>query len=256
MRIELKNIVFISIIVFLQSCNNKKFTEVVEVPLPAAEEKLTIGSPDDVEANEGMFKLQKLDYKYDALAPSVDVATMEIHYSKHYLAYSNALNKAIDSTQLSDLSIEEILAKAETTNMELRNNAGGYYNHNLYWGSMLPKGGGTPKDTLAASIDRDFGSFESFKSKFKTVANQHFGSGWAWVITDKTGKLQITTTQNQDNTLMPKAIIKGTPILALDLWEHAYYLSYQNKRKKYIDNFFEIINWKKVQERYEEAIKK
>lgn len=256
MRNVSKNIIFISIIVFLQSCNNKKFTEVVEVPLPAAEEKLTIGSPDDVEANEGIFKLQKLDYKYDALAPSVDVATMEIHYSKHYLAYTNALNKALDSTQLSDLSIEEILAKAETTNMELRNNAGGYYNHNIYWESMIPKGGGTPKDTLAASIDRDFGSFESFKSKFKAVANHYFGSGWAWVITDKTGKLQITTTQNQDNTLMPKAIIKGTPLLALDLWEHAYYLSYQNKRKKYIDNFFEIINWKKVQERYEEAIKK
>jgi superoxide dismutase, Fe-Mn family len=251
-----KIFIFISIIVFLQSCNNKKFTEVVEVPLPTAEEKLTIGNPEDVEAKEGVFSLQKLPYKYDALSPSIDVGTLEIHYSKHYLAYTEALNKALDSTQLSDLSIEEILAKAETTNMELRNNAGGYYNHNIYWESMIPKGGGTPKDTLAASIDRDFGSFESFKSKYKTAANQHFGSGWAWLITDKEGKLQITTTQNQDNTLMPKSLIKGTPILALDLWEHAYYLSYQNKRKKYIDNFFEVINWKKVQERYEEAIKK
>lgn len=256
MKNAFKNIIFSSIIVFLQSCNNKKLTEVVEVPLPAAEEKLTIGSPDEVEANEGAFKLQKLDYKYEALSPNIDVATMEIHYSKHYLAYINALNKALDSTQLTDLSIEEILEKAETTNTELRNNAGGYYNHNLYWGSMIPKGGGTPKDTLASSIDRDFGSYENFRARFKTAANQHFGSGWAWLVTDKTGKLQVTTTQNQDNTLMPKALIKGTPILALDLWEHAYYLSYQNKRKKYIDNFFEVINWKRVQERYEEAIKK
>lgn len=244
------------IIVFLQSCNNKKYTEVVEVPLPTAEEKLTIGNPEDVEAKDGSFKLQKLSYKYDALTPNVDVATMEIHYSKHYLTYTEALNKALDSTDYSDLTIEEILAKAETTNMELRNNSGGYYNHNIFWESMIPKGGGVPKDTLGASIDRYFGSFESFRAKFKTVSNKHFGSGWAWLITDKQGKLQVITTQNQDNPLMPKAIVKGTPILALDLWEHAYYLNYQNKRKKYIDNFFEIINWKKVQERYEEAIKK
>jgi superoxide dismutase, Fe-Mn family len=247
--------IYIFIFLLLHSCNNKKLTEVVEVPLPAAEEKLTIGSPEDVEAKEGAFKLQKLLYNYDALSPIIDVATMEIHYSKHYLVYTEAFNKALDSTELSDLSIEEILAKAETSNIELRNNAGGFYNHNLYWESMKPKGGGTPKDTLSASIDRDFGSYESFRAKFKTAANQHFGSGWAWLITDKAGKLQVTTTQNQDNPLMPKALVKGTPILALDLWEHAYYLSYQNKRKKYIDNFFEIINWKKVQERYEEAIK-
>lgn len=244
------------IIVILQSCNNKKLTEVVEVPLPTAEEKLTIGSPEDVEAGDGPFKLQKLGYRYDALTPNIDAGTMEIHYSKHYLTYLNSFNKALDSTQLSDLTIEEILAKAETNHMELRNNAGGYYNHNMYWESMIPKGGGNPKDTLAASIDRDFGSFESFKAKFKTSANLHFGSGWAWLITDKTGKLQVTTTQNQDNPLMPKSIIKGTPILALDLWEHSYYLNYQNKRKKYIDSFFEIINWKKVQERYEEVLKK
>ncbi len=248
--------IYIFSVLLIQSCNNKKLTEVVEVPLPAAEEKLTIGSPEDVEAKEGAFKLQKLPYKYDALTPVVDVATMEIHYSKHYLVYTEAFNKALDSTELSDLSIEEILAKAETSNMELRNNAGGFYNHNIYWESMIPKGGGIPKDTLSASIDRDFGSYESFRAKFKTAANRHFGSGWVWLITDKEGKLQVTTTQNQDNPLMPKAIVKGTPILALDLWEHAYYLNYQNKRKKYIDNFFDVINWKKVQERYEEAIKK
>jgi superoxide dismutase, Fe-Mn family len=250
------HIVALAAILVYSSCNNKKFTEVVEVPLPTAEQKLTIGTPDDVEIVDGTFKLQKLSYNYEALVPNIDAGTMEIHYSKHYLSNVEGLNKALDSTDMVDLSIEEILAKAEATNNNLRNNAGGFYNHNIYWDSMMPKGGGAPKDTLSSAIDRDFGSFDVFKAKFKTMSNQHFGSGWAWLITDKAGKLQITTTQNNDNPLMSKAIIKGTPILALDLWEHAYYLSYQNKRKKYIDAFFEIIDWKKVQEKYEAALTK
>jgi len=238
------------------SCNNKKLTEVVEVPLPTAEEKITIGNPEDVKADKGAFEMLKLPYTYDALAPNIDALTMEVHYSKHYLTYTNNLNKVIAETpELDKLPIEEILKKLDVSNADLRNNAGGFYNHNLFWESMAPKSGGEAKDTLATAIKRDFGTFDNFKIQFENAATKQFGSGWAWLITDKTGKLQVTSTPNQDNPLMPNAVIKGTPILALDVWEHAYYLNYQYKRKKYIDGFFKVINWKKVGERYEEAIK-
>jgi Fe-Mn family superoxide dismutase len=238
------------------SCNNKKLTEVVEVPLPTAEEKITIGNPEDVKADKGAFEMLKLPYTYDALAPNIDALTMEVHYSKHYLTYTNNLNKVIAETpELDKLPIEEILKKLDVSNADLRNNAGGFYNHNLFWESMAPKSGGEAKDTLATAIKRDFGSFDNFKIQFESAATKQFGSGWAWLITDKTGKLQVTSTSNQDNPLMPNAVIKGSPILALDVWEHAYYLNYQYKRKKYIDGFFKVINWKKVGERYEEAIK-
>jgi len=242
---------------FLPSCKRKKLTEVVEVPLPSAEEKITIGQPDDVTADEGQFTLTKLPYAYNDLEPSIDILTMEVHYSKHYLTYTNNLNKLIvaDAT-LTDLSIEDILKKLDTNNPDLRNNAGGYYNHGFFWEGMKPKGGGEPKDTLATVIARDFGSFESFKNQFSDVAEKQFGSGWAWLIVDKTGKLQVVGTPNQDNPLMPKQIVSGTPLLNLDVWEHAYYLGYQYKRKRYIENYFKIINWKKVAERYEEAIAK
>ena len=181
---------------------------------------------------------------------------MEMHFSKHYLTYTNNLNKVVaEDPNLVDLSIEDILSKLDLNNTELRNNAGGYYNHGFFWESMTPKGGGTPKDSIAITIDRDFGSFENFQNEFEAAASKQFGSGWAWLVTDKAGKLQITSTANQDNPLMPNAVIKGTPILALDVWEHAYYLNYQYKRKKYIDAFFNVINWKKVGERYDEAIK-
>jgi Fe-Mn family superoxide dismutase len=244
-----------SLVTLLLSCNNKKLTEVVEVPLPTSEDKFTIGSPDDISAEDGAFKLLKLPYSYDALAPSIDARTMELHYSKHYLAYTNSLNKAIKGTELEDFTIEEILSKAVADSLTLRNNAGGYYNHGLFWECMGPKAGGQPKDTLALAINKTFGSFEGFKNQFKNAANKQFGSGWAWLVVDKSGKLQVTNTPNQDNPLMPKAVVAGTPILALDVWEHAYYLGYQNKRKNYIDAFFNVINWKVVGEKYEEALK-
>jgi superoxide dismutase, Fe-Mn family len=239
----------------LISCNDKKLTEVVEVPLPAAEEKMTIGVPDDVKAEEGAFEMVKLPYSYEALAPHIDALTMEMHYSKHYLTYTNNLNKVVAGTEMENTTIEDILKKLDVSNADIRNNAGGYYNHSLFWECMAPKAGGQPKDTLATAITRDFGSFEVFKTQFEDAATKQFGSGWAWLVTDKAGKLQITSTQNQDNPLMPNATIKGTPILALDVWEHAYYLNYQYKRKKYIDAFFNVINWAKVNEKYEEAIK-
>lgn len=247
---------FISIFTLvLVSCNNKKLTEVVEVPLPTSEEKMSIGNPEDVKADKGAFEMVKLPYLYDALAPNIDALTMEIHYSKHYLTYTNNLNKVIAGTELENQTIEEILKKLDPNNADLRNNAGGYYNHTIFWESMAPKAGGQPKDTLATAITRDFGSFDAFKTQFSDTASKQFGSGWAWLITDKAGKLQITNSQNQDNPLMQNTLIKGTPILALDVWEHAYYLNCQYKRKKYIDAFFNVINWKKIGERYEEAIK-
>ena len=237
------------------SCKRKKYTEVVEVPLPTAEEKMTIGLPEDVKAEAGAFEVAKLNYSYDALAPSIDAMTMEMHYSKHYLTYTNNVNKALAGTELENIPIEDIFKKLDMNNLDLRNNLGGYYNHTLYF-DIIGKETTKPTDTLASAIDKNFGSFERFKTQFEDAANKQFGSGWVWLIIDKSGKLQITNTPNQDNPLMPRAEVSGTPILAIDLWEHAYYLSYQYKRKKYIEAFFNIINWKNVGDRYEEAIKK
>ncbi len=238
---------------FLTSCNNKKLTEVVEVPLPTAQEKVTIGFPDDVKANPGSFLLDKLPYPYDALAPTVSPLTLEVHYSKHYLSYTNNLNTAIEGTEYENMSIENILAKLDVNDSELRNNAGGFYNHSLYFKSMAPNAGGTPKDTIAAVINRDFGSFNEFKTAFIQEASLQFGSAWVWLIVDKAGKLKITSSQNQDNPLMKNAAVPGTPILALDLWEHAYYLGYQYRRGTYINSFFNVINWGNVNENYKNS---
>lgn len=248
-------ILCLSFIFILPACKRKKLTEVVEVPLPSAEEKVTIGHPDDVTAADGQFALAKLPYEYNALQPSIDILTMEVHYSKHYLTYTNNLNKLVaEDATLTDLSIEDILKKCDGTNADLKNNAGGYYNHGFFFDGMAAKSGGQPKDTLAVAITKDFGGFEAFKTQFTDTAEKQFGSGWAWLVLDKTGKLVVIGTPNQDNPLMPKQTVSGTPLLNLDVWEHAYYLDYQYKRKRYIDNFFKIINWKKVSERYEEAI--
>lgn len=244
----------LALISSLFSCNNKKLTEVVEVPLPTAQEKTTIGLPEDVKANDGSFQLEKLPYSYDALAPNISAITLEMHYSKHYLSYTNNLNTAVAGTELENLTIEEVLSKLNPDDANVRNNAGGYYNHTLYFQSMTPKGGGQPKDTLAEAITKDFASFENFTTVFKNEAAKQFGSGWVWLVVDKSGKLQVTSTQNQDNPLMRNALVPGTPILALDVWEHAYYLDYQYRRKNYIDAFFNVINWKKVEKNYEAAI--
>lgn len=238
------------------SCNKKKYKEVVEVPLPTGVEKVSLGSPNDIKADKGAFEMIKLPYPYDALTPNIDALTMEMHYSKHYLTYTNNFNKAIAGTELESLPIEEIFKKLDLSNSDLRNNLGGYYNHTLFWEIMGPKAGGEPKDTLANAINKDFESFDNFKAQFIDETSKQFGSGWTWLIVDKSGKLQITSTPNQDNPLMPKATVAGTPILCIDLWEHAYYLGYQYKRKIYIENFFNVINWKKVGEKYEDAVRK
>jgi Fe-Mn family superoxide dismutase len=258
---NMKRIKFLVVVLFpiliLPSCNDNKLIEVVEVPLPTVvEQKIVMARPDDVKANEGSFQLDKLGYAYDALAPSISATTLELHYSKHYLSYTNNLNKAIVGTPLENLTIEEVLAKLDPNDDIMRNNAGGFYNHSLYWKCMTQKGGSEPQNTLAEAIIRDFGSYGLFASLFKEEATNQFGSGWVWLILDRTGKLQVTSTPNQDNPLMRNAAIAGIPILALDLWEHAYYLDYQNKRGSYIDAFFKVINWKKVEENYEIALKK
>lgn len=244
------------LVLALVSCNEKKLIE-VQVPLP--EEEITnapIGNPADIIANEGTFKMMPLPYSYDALEPSVDARTMEIHYSKHHLGYINKLNELTTGTELEKLTIEEILKTLDLENKSLRNNAGGYYNHNLFWASMSSKGGGEPTGSLSTAITKDFGSFSDFKNQLTETANKQFGSGWAWLVTDKMGKLSIVGTANQDNPLMPNIGVTGTPILALDVWEHAYYLKYQNKRNTYVDAFFNVINWKEVQKNYDKTVKK
>lgn len=189
----------------------------MEVPLPTAQEKISVGIPDDVKAEDGAFQLEKLPYGYDALAPHISALTLEMHYSKHYLTYTNNLNKAIAGTPLENLTIEEVLSRLDLNDDAIRNNAGGFYNHSMYWKCMGPKAGGQPKGALSDAITKDFGSFENFVTAFKDAATTQFGSGWAWLVVDRSGKLQVTSTQNQDNPLMRNAIIQGTPILALDV---------------------------------------
>ncbi|MFY9235772.1 MAG: superoxide dismutase, partial [Flavobacteriaceae bacterium] len=189
------------------------------------------------------FELPQLDYAHDALEPHVDARTMEIHHGKHHQGYTNNLNAAIAGSAMEGASIETILADLDLNNGAVRNNGGGFYNHNLFWKSMAPNGGGTPSGDLAAAIDASFGSFDAFKETFSKAAATRFGSGWAWLCVHKGGKLEVCSTPNQDNPLMPGIGCGGFPILGLDVWEHAYYLNYQNRRPDYVNAFFNVINW-------------
>jgi superoxide dismutase, Fe-Mn family len=198
------------------------------------------------------FELPKLPYAYDALEPHIDARTMEIHHSKHHNAYTTNLNAAIAGTDLEGESIEEILKNLDLTKAAIRNNGGGYFNHNLFWTVMSPNGGGEPTGELADAINAAFGSFATFKEAFAKAGATQFGSGWAWLCV-KEGKLEVCGTPNQDNTLMPGVGCGGTPILGMDVWEHAYYLNYQNRRPDYIEAFFNVINWDEVSKRYAEA---
>ncbi|MDF4203412.1 superoxide dismutase [Maribacter sp. SA7] len=196
------------------------------------------------------FELPKLPYAYDALEPHIDARTMEIHHTKHHNGYTTKLNAAIEGTDLDGKSIEDILTGLDMSNGAVRNNGGGFYNHSLFWTILSPNGGGKPSGELAAAIDSAFGSFEEFKNKFTTAAGTRFGSGWAWLCVHEGGKVEVCSTPNQDNPLMPGVECGGQPILGLDVWEHAYYLNYQNKRPDYIEAFFNIINWDEVSKRY------
>ncbi len=204
-----------------------------------------------------MFELPKLPYSYSALAPYIDARTMEIHYEKHHGTYTNNLNAAIKGTELEGKSIEYILSTISKHSAAVRNNGGGYYNHNLFWSILSPNGSEKPAENLEISkaIIKDFGSFDEFKSQFSQAATTRFGSGWAWLSVDASGKLFVSSSPNQDNPLMDVAEKKGTPILGLDVWEHAYYLNYQNRRVDYIAAFYNIINWNEVNKKYLEAKK-
>ncbi|MDA7549904.1 superoxide dismutase [Flavobacteriaceae bacterium] len=196
------------------------------------------------------YTLPKLPYEYNALEPNIDSKTMEIHHRKHHQGYTNNLNGAIDGTELEGKSIEDILENLDMNNGSVRNNGGGYFNHSLFWEIMSPNGGGSPTGELADAINNSFESFENFKDTFSTAAKTRFGSGWAWLCVHKGGKLEVCSTPNQDNPLMPGVACKGTPILGLDVWEHAYYLNYQNRRPDYVNAFFNVINWEEVSRRY------
>ena len=198
------------------------------------------------------FELPQLTYAYDALEPHIDARTMEIHHSKHHNGYTSKLNAALEGTDFADKSIEEICTGMDMNNAGVRNNGGGYYNHNQFWTAMSPNGGGTPTGELADAINTAFGNFDEFKALFSTAAGTRFGSGWAWLCV-KDGKLEICSTANQDNPLMPGIGCGGAPILGLDVWEHAYYLNYQNRRPDYVAAFFNVINWDEIAKRFAAA---
>ena len=198
------------------------------------------------------FELPKLPYAYDALEPHIDARTMEIHHGKHHNGYTTNLNKAISGSDLEEHSIESILTSLDLDNGAVRNNGGGFYNHRLFWNVMSPNGGGTPSGTLAEAINAAFGSFEGFKDAFAKAAATRFGSGWAWLCVHKGGAVDVCSTPNQDNPLMPGIGCDGFPVLGIDVWEHAYYLNYQNRRPDYIQAFFNVVDWNKVSEFYAE----
>ncbi|WP_299666177.1 superoxide dismutase [uncultured Polaribacter sp.] len=199
------------------------------------------------------FQLPELDYAYDALEPNIDARTMEIHHSKHHNGYTTKLNGAIEGTNLEGKSIEDILTNLDMSNSAVRNNGGGFYNHSLFWKVMNPEDKGYLSGELKDAIEAAYGSKEAFMEAFSKAAATQFGSGWAWLCVHPGGKVEVCSTPNQDNPLMPGVSCGGTPILGLDVWEHAYYLHYQNRRPDYIDAFFKVINWNEVEKRYVEA---
>lgn len=199
------------------------------------------------------FELPALAYATDALEPHIDKMTMEIHHGKHHQAYVDNLNKALAGTDGQNKSIEDIIKNISKYAMAVRNNGGGHFNHTLYWSIMSPNGGGAPSGELAKAIDSAFGSFDEFKKKFAEAGMTRFGSGWSWLSVAADGKLQVSSTPNQDNPLMDIAEVKGTPILGMDVWEHAYYLKYQNRRADYVAAFMNVVNWNAVSERFAQA---
>ena len=198
------------------------------------------------------FELPALPYAHDALEPHIDTRTMEIHHGKHHAGYTNKLNAAVAGTDLEGKSIEDILANLDMNNGAVRNNGGGYYNHRLFWEVMSPNGGGEPSGDLADVINAAYGSYDAFKDAFAAAAGTRFGSGWAWLCVHPGGKVEVCSTPNQDNPLMPGVACGGTPILGIDVWEHAYYLNYQNRRPDYVQAFFNVINWDEVAKNYAE----
>ncbi len=203
----------------------------------------------------GKHVLPDLPYAHNALEPYIDARTMEIHHGKHHQAYVNNLNNAIEGTEIENMTLEEIFKNMSQYPAAVRNNGGGHWNHDLFWKIMGPNGGDRPSGDLLTAIEKRFTSFEDFQETFNRAGATRFGSGWAWLIVDTNGELQVTSTPNQDNPLMDVAEKQGTPILGVDVWEHAYYLKYQNRRPEYLSNFWKVINWKEVERRYMELVK-
>ncbi|MCJ1807633.1 superoxide dismutase [Flavobacterium covae] len=233
------------------SCKKDTLVEVVDVPatpIVAIEKKDT--KPSDLKANEGAFQLYKLPFEYQSLEPYLDSNTLELHYSKHLLPYVNALNKTIIGTKYEVLDFLDIFKNLNYSDTEVRNYAGAVYNHNFYFESIAPKGGGQPTGELLEAINRDFGSFDQFIQNFSEASIKINGSGWTWLLSDKYGKLKILTTANNDAPQMKGLGIKDIPLLCLDMWEHAYYLKFQNRKKEYANTFFSMVSWPKIEERY------
>lgn len=199
-----------------------------------------------------MFQLPELPYDYSALEPVIDEATMKLHHDKHHAGYTSKLNDAIDGTALENQTIEEILKNISRHPQAVRNNGGGFYNHRLFWQVMSPNGGGQPSGSLAKHLNKEFNSFDDFKAEFIQAATGQFGSGWAWLVVTNDGELEVTSTPNQDNPLMDLVEVNGTPILGIDVWEHAYYLHYQNRRAAYVEAWWDVVNWDVVQQQYDE----
>ncbi len=246
-------------LIALQSCESKKeevvgsnSTEAVDtVPLTPIVE--AVGNPTDVKADPGTFQVKPLKYGYDELNEYIDAKTMETHFSKHYLTYINNMNKALKEAGNKSSNIEAILKSMDMNNAALRNNAGGYYNHLMYFDIMSPNAQKEPSGELLTKINETFGSLEQLKDQLSDAAAKRFGSGWAWLVVKEDGQLAVTSTPNQDNPLMPGVETPGKPILGIDVWEHAYYLKYQNKRADYVTAFFNVLDWKEVEANYNKA---
>lgn len=245
-------VLFSTTIIF--SCKKNTLVEQVDVPAtPIEVVKVEGGSSkvSDVKAIEGLFKMYPLPFEYKDLEPHFDAATVEIHYSKHHLNCVNNLNRLVVGTKYEIMSLTDIFKNLNLSDTEVRNNAGGFYNHNFFWENLKVNDGTEPEGELMNSIIRDFGTFDEFKNQFTAISNQSFGSGFTWLISDKFGKLSIIFIPNNDNPLMRGLGNSGIPLLNLDLWEHAYYLKFQNRKKEYINTFFNVINWENVSKKYE-----
>ena len=248
---------FLNIIVLfltVSSCKKNTLIEQVDVPaVPVEAVNIKAGSSrvTDVKAIEGAFKMFFLPFNYQDLEPHFDAASIEIHYSKHHLNFVNNLNKLVVGTKYEIMTLTDIFKNLNASDTDIRNNAGGFYNHNFFWENLKINNNSIPQGSLITSIIRDFGSFDNFKMQFSAIANQSFGAGWCWLISDKSGKLRIVFTPNNDNPLMRGSINAGIPLLTLDLWEHAYYLKFQNRKREYINTFYSVVNWENVAEKYD-----
>ncbi len=210
--------------------------------------------PVEMKDQSGKYVLAPLPYSHDALEPYIDKTTMEIHHGKHHQAYVTNLNNAIAGTDMENIDLMDLFKNMSKHPAAVRNNGGGHWNHTFFWEIMSPNGGGQPTGKLLAAIENRFGSFDKFKEEFAKAGATRFGSGWAWLIVDANGELQVTSTPNQDNPFMDVADVKGVPVLGVDVWEHAYYLKYQNRRVEYLENFWSVVNWKEVERRYNEVV--